>query len=970
VTRVILWKEMREQAHVAATLLVVAVSVTVGAKALSEAQDVVEIIVGLAALFAWVFGLVAGAQLLAGEQENGTQSWLDTLPVARLQVGRRKAVAGVALTLAQAVLLWLVLVVVLGQAFFFGRGYGPNFAIVLLLMSVVAVCGFAGGLFGSAVAHSTLGAVGWGILAQSIAISAGLFFASVVFLGAAGTFFLLPLAISIGMLLPAVRRYTSLDRIRQQSVRVLTGAGPATRRVVLWLAWRQGRGVYWLLFLAGVAAAIVVPLVSPLAWPLVGALLGAVAGLMAFGPDQNGSAYRMLGDRRLPFGTIWNWKVALPIAIVGITVVVMALNLLARFMINGMESSSERAAIQRHLLWLRSGLLFAMLVLGPLYGFATGQFFAMIYRKTVVAAVMALVASLAAVLLWLPSIALGGLHVWQWLAPPVVLLVASRAAMRPWVSGRIGSLPTAAGLACACVVAAGTLAAGIAYRMFEWPAPSAAFDHRSFERSLSTVLENEGGPHVRQALEEFARESLEVGLKYAPSMGGGGEGGGPAAPPGFAAPPGLPVPAGDQGPLAAAAPQIPPMPDEPSKDLIARATEALTDGWPAKDDKLNRWLDELVRGEWTKRLALAVGKPVGVPFQPFNSDTTNIELVRQMGLVLVARSLQLQNRVDFDAALQPLELALALSANLQSFANGHQLSVALIVERQALAVLGDWANGVGARPELLRRALAAALVNDRGQTAILEVVDVEFGRAFRAAPSKLRSGQNDFERTLIQFAGAVVWETERDRRLVEAVREGYVRYASLDFRAAASAFAQFRAPEPPSLGASILWRWVGKSGAVAHSDEIGRSLTDAINSSSWLEMPSVFVPELSLWYNVQTQLRGSIIRLALMLYQCDHGRMPGSLDALVPDYLKTVPTDPYGGGFFHYRISSGERIRMFHTVDESKAYRDVPSGAAIVWSVGPDLNDDGGRIQEPNTQYKAAVANSDVLFIVPRLQKP
>src|SRR5439155_5504896 len=200
--------------------------------------------------------------------------------------------------------------------------------------------------------------------------------------------------------------------------------------------------------------------------------------------------------------------------------------------------------------------------------------------------------------------------------------------------------------------------------------------------------------------------------------------------------------------------------------------------------------------------------------------------------------------------------------------------------------------------------------------------------------------------------------------------EGYVRYAVLGFHSAAAAYGNYPPPNDANLGRAILWRWVGPTGFVAPQDEIGRSLIKHINSSPWLrEAPMVFVPELSQWYEVQTQLQGSIIRLALMLYQCDHDRMPESLDALVADYLKDLPADPYSGGPFHYRISSGERILMSHRVEESKVNEQVPGGAAVVWSVGPDLMDDGGRIQTPHRDY-SRVSEGDVLFIVPRVRNP
>jgi len=962
--RAILWKEMREQAHVAIILVVLGALVVAVIPQVPPQGDGGVTAAAIMGLFACIFGLVAGAQLFAGEREGETQAWLDTLPIDRRRLWFRKILAGAVVVSAQTILLWLI-VFTIGRRAFEGGGRDKHFAIALMLMTFLSVCGYGGGLFGSTSARTTLGAIVWGILIQFLVIPAAFFFAVLLregfVLGA-----LLCVALSFAVLLSSARRYTLPDRLRHQSIRVLTAAGPATRRVVLWLSWRQGRETYLCLLLAGVALACVIPLTSPLAWPLIGTLFSVVAGLMAFGPDQNGSANRMFGDRRLPVGSIWIWKLALPLAVVAVTVALLALNLVARYWIADTDSANARDAIQRDFLWLRSGLSLATLVLGPLYGFACGQFFGLIYRKTVVAAVLALVTSLAAALLWLPSMALGGLHVWQWLFPPIVLLVASRAAMRPWVSGRIGALRPAAGLVFACVVAVALLAGGIVYRMVEWPAPATPIGSWAFIDNVSP--ENEGGQRLREALQGFGREVSKVGEKYEPVIGAAGEGPPPAAPPGLP-PPGLPIVPGDQGLAAPGAVGVGAL-EEPPKDLITRAIEAVTGDWPEQDEKLNRFIDELARGEWVKSLQTAVNMPAGVLLDPRNSVAPNAHLAR---VVLLARSRQLQHRGDYEAALQPLELTFALAATLQSHANGDQLIAALIVEHEALGVLGRWADGVGARPELLRRALAAIRANDLGRAPLQTVVDVEFNSALHALLPMRHAvgGRSEFERSLIQFAGAVPWESERDRRLLEAVREGYLRYVALDFRAAAAAFARFRAPEPPSLGTAIFWRWVGKTGAVAAQDGTGQSLIEAIDDSPWLkDVPKFVVPDLSLWYNVQAQLQGSILRLALMLYECDHGKLPESLDALAPEYLPSLPTDPYSGGPFHYRISSGERVRMFHNIDESKAYRDLAPGAAVVWSVGPDLNDDGGRVREPNTQYAATVADSDVLFIVPRLKQP
>jgi hypothetical protein len=981
VTRVILWKEMREQAHVAITLVAFAIGVIAATAVLSTAHDAVAIVSALAIFFAWILGVLTGAQLLATEKENGTQVWLDSLPTSRRDLWWRKVGAGGALVGAQIFTLWLLFLLV--QHFVFGAAVFAQLGesrwwLLLGLMAIPSVCGYWCGLFGSAIGRTPLGAVGWAILAQWAIIGPVALCELLRVNGILSLWFCV--ALTIGPFVLAGWRYARLDRLRHHSVRVLTACGPATRRVVLWLAWRQGGGIYWVLVLTAVGLAVIVPLTTPLVWPIVGALFGVVAGLMVFGPDQNGSAYRMFGDRRLPLGGIWRGKLGLPMAVVCVGIVLLTSNLFARYVVDVANPTNATDGTRRNLVWLRSGLSFATLVLGPLYGFACGQFFGLFYRKAAVAAVLAIVTSLAAVLFWLPSITLGGLHLRQWLAPPVVLLVATRAAMRPWVTARLGNWRAVTGLVFACVGAVLALAAGVAYRMVELPAPAAPFDSRAFARDLMAE-QTEGGRRVRQAIAEFAAHLQQVEAKLLPPAveGGGAPGmlppaGAPAVAPGSLVPPGPPPGivrpgGGDVGPVAPPliAPQGPPL------EWDTMALDALENGWPVWDHELRRWLDELAQGEWWATLHSADGLPAGASLDPHGLDTATVESARRMGLLLAARSLQLQKQGDADGALQPLEMALTLTANLQTLPNGHQLSVALVVERQALDVLGEWTKGVGARPQLLRRALAVVLENDLARAPLLRAVDVEFARALRAAPPwRFDNARNDIEGTLVQFAGAIPWEVERYRRFVEAVREGYVRYAALDFRTAAAAFGGRPRQYDANLGQAFLWRWVGRNGTSAQNDETGQSLIEFINRSPWLkDEPIVFVPELSQWYNVQTHLQGSVIRLALMLYQCDHGRLPDSLEALAPDYLQVVPMDPYSSAPFRYRISSGERIFISPRARvASKIFRDLAPGTAIVWSVGPDLNDGGGKSQEPHANYAPGLEGSDALFIVPRISKP
>jgi len=74
-------------------------------------------------------------------------------------------------------------------------------------------------------------------------------------------------------------------------------------------------------------------------------------------------------------------------------------------------------------------------------------------------------------------------------------------------------------------------------------------------------------------------------------------------------------------------------------------------------------------------------------------------------------------------------------------------------------------------------------------------------------------------------------------------------------------------------------------------------------------------------------LRGATVGLALERYRLATGRWPKELTELVPDYLPAVPTDPFDGRPMRYRpLSDG----------------------VIVYSVGPDGQDDGGALNRKN----------------------
>jgi hypothetical protein len=73
----------------------------------------------------------------------------------------------------------------------------------------------------------------------------------------------------------------------------------------------------------------------------------------------------------------------------------------------------------------------------------------------------------------------------------------------------------------------------------------------------------------------------------------------------------------------------------------------------------------------------------------------------------------------------------------------------------------------------------------------------------------------------------------------------------------------------------------------------------------------------------RSELDCALVMLASERYRRSRGRWPESADALVPAFLDRIPTDPYGGG----------PIRLGRVED-----------GLVVYSVGPDREDDGGRL--------------------------
>jgi hypothetical protein len=112
------------------------------------------------------------------------------------------------------------------------------------------------------------------------------------------------------------------------------------------------------------------------------------------------------------------------------------------------------------------------------------------------------------------------------------------------------------------------------------------------------------------------------------------------------------------------------------------------------------------------------------------------------------------------------------------------------------------------------------------------------------------------------------------------------------------------------------------------------------------ESTSVILEDIEQELTEVAQLSVAHTALAIERYRLSHGQLPTGLDNLVPVYLPRVPQDPF----------DGQPLR----------YRRLEPGF-IVYSIGPDQTDDGGKQRRPVKGNKGVQASAyDMVFMVER----
>lgn len=646
-TAVMIWKEYRQHRHVWLALAVLAVAILVGVPLAMGGQAGTQTRTNLAIsalVLVWVHGLVCGAALLAGEQEEGTQGMLDHLPAWRAVVWRAKLLSGLVFVLlfcaaVASLTAWQEEVLV-------------NPAVTVVLVLGCGLLGLSLGLGASAFARSSMEAVGLALVgllggsAVAYVLAVGLVGAASLLLreqfsGAvvAATTALITLVAPVTV---SGLRYTAADKGRVGAPPRPQGPGPSAWGQLNWLCWR---GFAWptagcLLF--GLLGGLVVAQAGLHVYPPASLVLGVVCGLCLF-QAENGGAHRFWAEQRLPLGRLWWHKVgfglaALSLGLVGLLLPSMALTLDGGF-------SGEKLLVRLGGVLLARGLIpiVPYLLLWPMTGFGVAAVLGLLNRKLLTALVLSLAVSACLCGPWVPSMLAGGLSSVLPLLPAAGLLVLSRSLVHPWATERLGSPEVVLRVAAACLFVALVIGGGLAWRVYEVPDVPEPDGLQAMIDRLPTPEENEAGRLVRQAL---ARAELP----------------------------------------------------NSSAECVEQAAVVIEKGWEAAEKELREELDAAFAGEWPKLLAEAARLPVGVVDDPrrltVGTHLPHLEKATVAGKLLAAQGLRLQaEKGDHAAFVAYLEMGLGMVRNLERSA-GRQGLIARSIERSLLTSHERWLEGV------------------------------------------------------------------------------------------------------------------------------------------------------------------------------------------------------------------------------------------------------------------------------------
>jgi hypothetical protein len=301
----------------------------------------------------------------------------------------------------------------------------------------------------------------------------------------------------------------------------------------------------------------------------------------------------------------------------------------------------------------------------------------------------------------------------------------------------------------------------------------------------------------------------------------------------------------------------------------------------------------------------------------------------------------------WDDILAQLRMANQLGNNTPTIA---QMMLAITIHHQAVGLAFEWLGDVGQSPETLRRALddLKALPTPPNLAATLQVEASIIERTLDVSGDELarilyttQKSRNLSSLDYLWFARIVAapWERQRARRVCRFLIAGelpavafepYQRRSNLDVRIASH--SEYR--KPSSLSRQILPNFLGVGDRLDREVVGRRALDQAVAIEAWKLGHDGAYPE-----TLQALVSPPQPRIEIF----GPGFAPNP--PFVPGLLDRLPLDPYSGRPFGYVRSQGQPVRPPILPDDDPLNRGRPTkpGQRLLYSIGPDRKDDGGR---------------------------
>ena len=383
-----------------------------------------------------------------------------------------------------------------------------------------------------------------------------------------------------------------------------------------------------------------------------------------------------------------------------------------------------------------------------------------------------------------------------------------------------------------------------------------------------------------------------------------------------------------------------------------RAILAIDKGqWPINDADLNDQMDAFAAGPWLPELRAATALPLGMVdgLRPplYEMDVQLNVPANMLGRLCVARAMQLAARKQPAEAFDSFFLALDFSRQLRNKANHTTYLQSASIERTALRNCHAAIESAATKPYLIADALARLTAYQRSVLPpMTDTLKLDFMNIFSIGDRGLvwlrrRRGET------LPFAADSPLEALRTRAIRDTLLAGYLRTTELDLsrsdpphRNRATRMG-LRALEHRLGVDSAARQRCGDAGRVSADGRTRREFRILAQQGRTLEW-SVLYQDIFM----RTARSAGRLQLSLALYQLRHGRPATTLSELVPEFISELPNDPYSEKPLGYRVSSGERLDWSPGCPRLDAYRNIEAGTGIVWSVGGDMVDGGGRIND------------------------